>query len=542
MKSLPYLTFVLAALVSACTPIGYPEVTPGQNPDQELGQNPGQEPGRNPEDDTDSAPTPPGEGGSQFETATIYYEDMDQTPSYYGYMDNACWHNAVGEGAQNISYASWNAKVRNDDYGSQGKIGTYEGASGKCYGRLTQASSGNYGYLEVSGISTCGYKDFIFSFGATQGPDVMKLEVSPDGNVWTGLEYSFSQSYNRWGQVSVSFSVGDAVEEIYLKLTLTGSSSQYGYGANIDDLKLVTAEGASNVVIGGNGGGGKTYPYAELPEFEDNDDYHYNTLYTKTVSSGKSVRNYSVCYDTRRHNPIWVAFPMHTVYTEGSGRSEDADGNDPWMQYPYLPLEDQSIIWDITGDGRHQYWTSSGSSYWGRGHLCMSSSRAGANKEINLQTFYPVNVAPQWTGGIFSDLWGKTESFHYERGTQICSDTLYVVAGCHYADDNAVEYDASYGRSDYSEHSKPCVMPTHQYKLFLRTRLGNIGKPAQECAAEELKAIGFWLDTVIPDGSSGNIADYAVSVAEIEEKTGITFFPDIPASVKYQCAPSDWGL
>ena len=81
-----------------------------------------------------------------------------------------------------------------------------------------------------------------------------------------------------------------------------------------------------------------TNPYAELPVFDKtNTDYYYNTLYANTVKSKKRVRNFSFCYDTRRHNPIWVAFPMHSIYAEGSGRSTNELGGDPWMRYPTSP-------------------------------------------------------------------------------------------------------------------------------------------------------------------------------------------------------------
>ena len=295
--------------------------------------------------------------------------------------------------------------------------------------------------------------------------------------------------------------------------------------------------------------GGKINKYIECPESVDNSDYYYNTLYTHTVKTNKAVRNFSFCYDTRRHNPIWVAFPMHSIYAEGSGRSKDENGNDPWMMYPDLPLDKQSIIWVVDPENypNYQYWSYSSSmlngGMWTKGHLCMSSSRSGAGEEINLQTFYPVNIAPQSNAraGIFSDIWSQTEDLHWQRGSQICSDTLYVVAGCYYETDDNVEYDACSGNRR-SSYSKPCVAPTHQYKLLLRTRNGSTGKAVQNCSASELKCIGFWMDSVIPSGSSDNLADYAMSVAEIERITGLTFFPGAPAEVKQQCAPSDWGL
>lgn len=292
-----------------------------------------------------------------------------------------------------------------------------------------------------------------------------------------------------------------------------------------------------------------TNPYAEIPVFDKtNADYYYNTLYANTVKSNKRVRNFSFCYDTRRHNPIWVAFPMHSIYAEGSGRSRNEQGGDPWMRYPDLPLDKQSIIWDIAGDG-FMYWSASSSlitgGSWTKGHLCMSSSRAGSGSELNLQTFYPVNIAPQsnsYAGaGIFGTLWGETENLHWQRGSQICYDTLYVVAGCHYANDNNIEYDAC-NWNTRSDYSKACVMPTHQYKLLLRTRSGITGKDVRKCTESELKAIGFWFDSVLPVGSSADITAYAVSVSEIEKRTGVVFFPDIPAAVKSQCQPSDWGL
>lgn len=544
MKTLRFLLMILAAAAfAACTPENMETIN-------------------NPSGKTDGSGT--GEGGdggdggeaggqSGDEEATlIYYEDLDADPSYTGYLSNENWHHATGQGASNVQYATWNANVRNDNYGSAGNIGTYEGASGKCYARLTEASSGNKGYLTISGIATGGFSEFRFSFGAAQGPEVMSVEYSTDGSTFTPLNYSFDSNYNHWSKVSTTFSLQGNPSSLILKLTLIGAKASYAYGANFDDLKLeglgTAGGGESGGGQGGDGGqGGSINKYAELPAFESNTDYYYNTLYTTTVTSRKKVRNYSFCYDTRRHNPIWVAYPMHSIYAEGSGRSKDEAGNDPWMQYPDLPLEQQSIIWNI-GDG-YQYWSRQcelidGGS-WTKGHLCMSSSRSGENKEINLQTFYPVNIAPQsnkYAGaGIFGELWGKTEDFHWQRGSQICSDTLYVVAGCHYANDNNIEYDACYGNT-HSSYSKQCVMPTHQYKLFVRTRSGISGKAVQNCQASELKAIGFWFDSVLPVGSSTSVADYAMSIADIEQITGITFFPGIPAEVKSQCTLSDWNL
>ena len=84
-------------------------------------------------------------------------------------------------------------------------------------------------------------------------------------------------------------------------------------------------------------------------------------------------------------------------------------------------------------------------------------------------------------------------------------------------------------------YSKECIVPTHYYKLLLRTRSGNLRKPIQECSAGELKAVGFWFENadVIKGSTAPTLgAEFMVSVEEIEKITGFTFFPDVPAEVK----------
>ncbi len=452
-----------------------------------------------------------------------------------------------------VSLNGLNASIRNDNYGSKGNNGTYEGATGAGYVRMTYlTSSKTYGYLVFENISTCGRTDFNLSLGAMQGKSEMSIEVIAAGASQT-LDFNFKGTYNNWEKVSCSFSIPEGTASFTLKFTLLVPYPDYKYGANIDDILITSGGNSGQQGQGGSEGGsgessgqgdpGRINKYVENPSPSTNSDYCSSTLYTHTVRTNKSVRNFSFCYDTRRHNPIWVAFPMHSIYAEGNGGRTSPD---PWQKYPGLPTEKQSIIWNIEDSG-YQYWSytarqSQGFS-WTKGHLCMSASRGGADSEMNIQTFYPVNIAPQIGSRAprFAELWSKTENYHYHRGTQICSDTLYVVCGCYYGDPTWIEYDAcNYG--EHSQWSKQVEMPTNQYKILLRTRSGNSGKRVQDCSASELKAIGFWFDSIIPDSASAELKDYAVSIAEIERRTGLEFFPAVTSDIKSQCVPSDWGL
>ena len=71
-------------------------------------------------------------------------------------------------------------------------------------------------------------------------------------------------------------------------------------------------------------------------------------------------------------------------------------------------------------------------------------------------------------------------------------------------------------------------MPTHQFKMALRTKSGSTGKRIQQCTADELQAVGFWIETFTdsPETSArAELRRIAVPVSFIEEKMGMTFFP-----------------
>ena len=52
-------------------------------------------------------------------------------------------------------------------------------------------------------------------------------------------------------------------------------------------------------------------------------------------------------------------------------------------------------------------------------------------------------------------------------------------------------------------------------------------------------SIGFWVEN---KSGQGEAAQWTRSVAEIEQLTGFEFFPTLPAAVKQQKNPAQWGL
>ena len=80
--------------------------------------------------------------------------------------------------------------------------------------------------------------------------------------------------------------------------------------------------------------------------------------------------------------------------------------------------------------------------------------------------------------------------------------------------------------------------------MLLRTKKGNTGKRIEECTADELMGIGFWFANA--SSSTGSPVEYSMSIAEVERKTGFTFFRNLPAeaaeAVKRQNDPSAWKM
>lgn len=481
------------------------------------------------------------------------------------------WKTQTGSGAATVSYNMYRMRINNDNFGSANR---YTGASGHSYAKIF--TDGDPGYFTIRDISLPeGQTAFWLSFGAIFPEGDMRLEVSADGATWHQLTYKGAATYNVWTPVSVGFTLSAPVAKLSFRYSVTGV--QRAYGLNFDDVVLKAGGGGQTVDLGA---AAKQYRWAELPAnwaavsypsvagATLSGDYAFFTHWTRSVRSNTVVRNYSYCYDKRRHNPIWVAYPLHPVYREGGF---DRTSPEPWAPDPALAEEYQSKIYQSdgpNGSDPYQYWSTNTfsalglSGSWTRGHLCMSRERGGPNTEINRQTFYPTNIAPQpnASASTFGSVWGCIEALISGTGEldnditaddsstnlNIVADTLFVVAGCYYEHDDWTDYDSSnYTQPTPDPNQKLCIMPTHQYKVLLRTRSGVTRKRIQECTADELQTIGFWLETFTTlDASSAQtvLRKIAVPVSEIEEQTGFTFFPDVPDKVKEQCNPSDWGF
>ena len=249
--------------------------------------------------------------------------------------------------------------------------------------------------------------------------------------------------------------------------------------------------------------------WTELPSFKENASYQYVTHYA--LINNKTIRNYSICFDKAKKAALWVAYPLHTVYLNGSGKRTDA-----WSFDPIIPDQYQANCVERSYKGNYD-----------RGHQLPSADRLATN-ELNAQTFYMSNMTPQ-LDRLNQDMWANLEE---KVRLNKCSDTLYVVTGAYFGANATSTFDGA---------GNVVSIPTNYFKVLLRTKSGSTGKAVKDCSADELVSIGFWVD----QKSYGKIEpprSICTSVGDIEQKTGFNFFPQVPATVKQQNNPSQWGI
>lgn len=271
----------------------------------------------------------------------------------------------------------------------------------------------------------------------------------------------------------------------------------------------------------------------EMPVVRDDDnnriDDNDNTLYYayhlcaggEKGPTGKTARNYSVCFSSEYHCPVWVAAPRHSMYVGGAGR------NDSYKADPDIPASIQYKSKD-TGGGCN------------KGHMLGSAERT-SSVATNRQVFYYSNIAPQnsTTFNNGGGAWNKLEDF---VDGLVVKDTLYEVIGCYFekfqdkrgntvSSPKTISYG---GRSDVG-------LPTMFYYALLRTKSGKSGKSVVKCSADELQCVAFVVSHTAKKGQEPSSLDM-ISISALEELTGFTYFPNVPNAPKNTFNPSDWGL
>lgn len=256
--------------------------------------------------------------------------------------------------------------------------------------------------------------------------------------------------------------------------------------------------------------------WAELPAEMSGEE-----LYTTYHLDSQGRRNFTVCYNSKHHSPMWVAVPMHRCYKGDTKRVDNYDYD------PTLPVNIQIRLSRSYGE-------------YTRGHMLGSAER-NASRELNNQTFYVSNIAPQMRDGFNQSggAWNNLESF---VDKQMCTDTLYIVTGAIYerytdTDGTIIEPRTTTNKSD----GKQVGVPTAYYKALLRTKEGNTGRSVMECSREELKCAAFIVGHRSAQKRKPTRKEM-LSIDELERLTGVDFFAGVENAPEDVAKAEEWGL
>ena len=231
-------------------------------------------------------------------------------------------------------------------------------------------------------------------------------------------------------------------------------------------------------------------------------------LVKKTADFGIT---YSVEWDNAKVANRWTCYQLH----EGNTLST-TDRNKNFYE------DDEVAVTPKLEDYKN--------SGFSRGHLCPSADRL-CSEEQNKQTFYLTNMQPQYQSHN-SGLWGRLEEEvrNYatdDTKTNAHCDTLYIVKAATISDKvtiNDVEEDGIYADRCVGGdgHAHELIVPKYFYMALLHYNK----------ATDTYHTLAFWTEHLPTTQSVADLSIYAISIDELENRTGIDFFCNLPDEVE----------
>lgn len=221
--------------------------------------------------------------------------------------------------------------------------------------------------------------------------------------------------------------------------------------------------------------------------------------------------NYTVEWDADKHAQRWSCYQLHGNNSMKNTDRYKSDTN----QYP----NDESL------DSKYHFtddpYRGSG---FDHGHICPSNDRL-ASEKANYQTFFLTNMQPQLSGFNGSDkqggVWLHMENQLFSRlsgashwNTSNFREILYVCKGGT-IDSEANLYEP---RPYIGSGSNKIPVPKYFFMAIL------CKKPASQGGGYE--AAAFWVEH--KTNYDKNLLKYLISIDELEQKTGIDFFCNLP--------------
>ena len=212
----------------------------------------------------------------------------------------------------------------------------------------------------------------------------------------------------------------------------------------------------------------------------------------------RNFEHYSLCYRESYEQAEWSAYCLTEEELVKNAKRSDDFRSDPEI---------------TTGSATPSDYKKSG---YDRGHLSPAADFAFDEKAMS-ETFYMSNMSPQ-KGNLNRGLWKDLESKVREWAGIF--GRVYVVSGP-ILEKPAEEYQ-SIGENQVS-------VPEFYYKVLLAPLYADENDKASPEDAQNIMMMAFIFPNEKCDGA---LDDYAVTVDEVESRTGLDFFAPLPDSIE----------
>jgi endonuclease G len=214
---------------------------------------------------------------------------------------------------------------------------------------------------------------------------------------------------------------------------------------------------------------------------------------------------FSLEWDNKLVANRWTCYELHAGNTMSTVKRKDDFKADPEVAV-------SSQLSDYKNSG------------FARGHLCPSADRL-CSVDQNKQTFFLTNMQPQYTSHN-SGLWSRLEDLVRDFATDDSytgahCDTLYVVKAATITDKVTID-DAQVDGIYADKCNGNLIVPKYFYMALLHYNKDT----------DSYQALALWTDHIGTTQPVANLGDYAISIEELEKRTGIDFFCNLPDDIE----------
>lgn len=246
------------------------------------------------------------------------------------------------------------------------------------------------------------------------------------------------------------------------------------------------------------------YGRYEFPRISDPSE---NLILIHKTANGEV--NYSVEWDIEKKSQRWSCYQMYkSIMKDNVDRYYAGPGEDQYPQDPLLPVQYRWTTDPFYGSG------------YEHGHICPSADRLNS-EESNYQTFYLTNMMPQKErfnrkGWVWENMERKVRNWAKQNNYTFC-DTMYVCKGGTIDNKSQIITTLSNG----------LIVPKYYYMAILISK-------KQSNGTMKYDAMAFWIEHKESSDNGTALAKYVITIDELEKKTGIDFFCNLPDNIENQ--------